>query len=247
MFLTTQALVLREVRYKEADRMLTLLTADQGKMSVKARGALRKSSRTAAATQQLTYSELTLFGNKGRWSVNEATVKEAFTGLRGDVEALALACYIAECLEALSMEGIPSESMLRLGLNSLYALGRSMFPQEQIKAAFEMKLMCLSGYTPEMSACGICLCPEPDAPVLDLDRGCLCCLDCAGSDERARLSPDSLAAIRYIINCPLKQLFSFALSSEATRELGNACERYLLRQTERSFSTLQYWKNIRIG
>ena len=74
MFNTTNALVLRETRYKEADRILTLLTDKEGKITVKARGALRKSSKTAAATQQLTYSEMTLFGNRGRWTVNEASV-----------------------------------------------------------------------------------------------------------------------------------------------------------------------------
>ena len=82
MFKTLNALVLREVRYKEADRILTLLTDTEGKITAKARGALRKSSRTAAATQQLTYAEMTLFGNRGRWTVNEAAVKEPFEGLR---------------------------------------------------------------------------------------------------------------------------------------------------------------------
>ena len=51
MFETTKALVLREVKYKEADRILTLFTADNGKITAKARGALRKSSKTGAATQ----------------------------------------------------------------------------------------------------------------------------------------------------------------------------------------------------
>ena len=89
MFKTVNALVLREVRYKEADRILTLLTDTDGKITVKARGALRKSSKTAAATQQLTYSEMTLFGNLGRWTVNEATMKEGFDGLRTDIGSFA--------------------------------------------------------------------------------------------------------------------------------------------------------------
>ena len=95
MFKTVNALVLREVRYKEADRILTILTDTDGKLTVKARGALRKSSKTAAATQLLTYSEMTLFGNRGRWTVNEATVKEPFAGLREEMERLALGAYFA--------------------------------------------------------------------------------------------------------------------------------------------------------
>ena len=127
MFKTVNALVLREARYKEADRILTLLTDTDGKLTVKARGALRKSSRTAAATQQLTYSEMTLFGNRGKWTVNEAQVKEGFDGLRGDMEKLALGAYFAECMEALSVEDQPEPALLQLGLNCLYALSRGMY------------------------------------------------------------------------------------------------------------------------
>ena len=53
MHLTTKALVLREVNYKEADKILTALTADEGKMTVSAGGVRRKSGATAAACQQL--------------------------------------------------------------------------------------------------------------------------------------------------------------------------------------------------
>ena len=153
MFKTVNALVLREVRYKEADRILTLLTDTDGKITVKARGALRKSSKTAAATQQLTYSEMTLFGNLGRWTVNEATVKEGFDGLRTDIGNFALGCYFAECVDALSVEDQPDAPLMQLALNCLYALSRGMYTPEHIKAAFELRLMCLAGYTPELSHC----------------------------------------------------------------------------------------------
>ena len=116
MFKTVNALVLREVRYKEADRILTLLTDTDGKITVKARGALRKSSKTAAATQQLTYSEMTLFGNLGRWTVNEAAVKEGFDGLRADIGNFALGCYFAECVDALSVEDQPDAPLMQLAL-----------------------------------------------------------------------------------------------------------------------------------
>ena len=170
MFKTVNALVLREVRYKEADRILTLLTDTDGKLTVKARGALRKSSRTAAATQQLTFSEMTLFSNRGKYTVNEAQVKEGFEGLRGDMEKLALAAYFAECMEALSVEDQPEPALLQLGLNCLYALSRDLHPQEKIKAAFETRLMCLAGYAPELGACPVCG-REPGGPAPNPDHG----------------------------------------------------------------------------
>ncbi len=247
MFNTTNALVLREVRYKEADRILTLLTSTDGKVTAKARGALRKNSRIAAATQQLTYSEMTLFGNRGKWTVNEAAVKENFAGLQADIESFALGSYFAECLEALSVEDQPDAALLQLGLNSLYALSRGLYPQRQIKAAFEMRLMCLAGYEPELAACPVCGKPEPVEPVLNLGQGAVCCRVCAScSDASAQLCEGSLEALRYIVGARAKQLFSFSLSDEALDRLAGAAERYLLLHMERRFPTLEYWKKIRI-
>ena len=247
MFNTTNALVLREVKYKEADRILTLLTDKEGKITVKARGAYRKNSKISAATQQLTYSEMTLFGNRGRWTVNEASVKEAFSGLRMDMERLSLGSYFAECIEAFAIEEQPEPGLLQLALNSLYALSRELYPPEHIKAAFELRLMCICGYAPELSGCAGCGCEEPDNPVLSIDSGAIFCRSCSyGSGDTASLCASSLAALRYICMAPPKQLFSFSLDDAALKRLSSAAERYLLRHAERSFYTLDYWKNIRI-
>lgn len=72
MLTTTQALVLREVQYKESDKILTVLTREAGKVTVKARGCRRKGSRMAAACQLLAYSEMTLFEYRDHYTLNEA-------------------------------------------------------------------------------------------------------------------------------------------------------------------------------
>ena len=245
MFKTTKALVLREVRYKEADRILTLLTDSDGKITAKARGALRKSSRTAAATQQLTWAEMTLFGNRGKWTVNEASVLEGFDGLRTDLESLALGSYFAECLEALSVEDQPDGQLLQLGLNALFALSRRLYEPEKIKAAFELRLMSLAGYEPDLTACAYCG-KEPERPLLSMSDGRVTCAACPHGGDTVPLCADSLAAMRYILKAPAKKLFSYAIEGEAADRLGYAAEIWLLRQTERRFGTLEYYKQVRM-
>ena len=244
MFKTIKALVLREVRYKEADRILTLLSAGEGKLTAKARGALRKSSRTGAATQQLTYAEMTLFANKGKWTVNEASVLEPFDGLRTDLEALALGSYFAECLEALSVEDEPDGELMQLGLNALYALSRALFDSRLIKAAFELRLMCLSGYAPDLAACAACG-GEPRDPVFHPADGRVYCRACPHPPGALPLDEPALAAMRYIAAAPAKKLFAFSLGESSLAALGAVTEQYLLRQTERRFGTLEYYKQIR--
>lgn len=245
MFETTKALVLREVKYKEADRILTLFTADNGKITAKARGALRKTSRTGAATQQLTWSDMTLFLNKGKWTVNEASVIEPFDGLKVNIAAFALGSYFAECVEALSVEDQKDAELLSLALNSLYALSRELHDPRKIKAAFELRLMSLSGYHPAVERCAVCGAEEPEEPMLDLIDGRLCCRKCCHSGSAVTLDKDSLAAMRFVLSAPGKQIFSFDLAGEGLIDLAYAAENYLLTQTERSFGTLDYYKQFK--
>ena len=247
MFHTTRALVLREVRYKEADRILTLFTDSDGKITAKARGALRKSSRTAAATQQLTYSEMTLFGNRGKWTVNEASLVESFTGLRTDFERFALGSYFAECMEAFSAEDQPDPSLLQLGLNCLYALSQGKQDPLLIKAAFELRLMAIAGYEPELHGCSICGKELPEEPILCLEDGGICCRSCrkASMGSGAELDDASLAAFRFVLAAPARQMLSFRLEGRSLSLFAEAAERYLLLHAERGFSTLDYWKKIK--
>ena len=247
MYTTVHGLVLREVKFKEADKMLTVLTQEEGKLSVRARGALRKSCRFAAASQQLTYSEMTLFLNRGRYALEEASVVEDFSGLRENLEALALASYFAELLEAVSDEDSPEPELLRLGLNALFALSRGMYAPRLIKAAFELRAMCLSGYEPQLAYCEACGKVDITRGVLNPVGGTLLCADCAGRMEVGGEALDTsvLDAMRHIAGAELKRVFSFSIGDEdAARRLSRLCERYAAVQLDRGFGTLDYYKKL---
>lgn len=246
MFKTTRGLVLREVRYKEADRILTVLTEDMGRITVKARGALRKSSRTGAATQLFAFSELTMFENKGKWSVNEGSTIEEFKGLRDDISALALASYFAECAEALSDEDRPDPELLRLILNSFYALSGSMYPQRQIKTAFELKLAAIAGYEPDIAACAVCG-NEPQDPYFSVLNGVVCCRKCRNAELSANIAlcDNSLKVMRYILGSDMRRMLAYSVPDDAAERASNASESYLAAQTERRFQTLAYWKQVK--
>ena len=96
---------------------------------------------------------------------------------------------------------------------------------------------------PELSGC--CVCGREDPDRFSIADGTLECADCRASDGvRMPLSPASLAAMRYIVSCPDKKLFSFTLTGAAEKELCDAAESYLLTQLERSFYTLDFYKSL---
>ena len=245
MFLSTTGLILRETQYKESSKILTVLTAAEGKLTVTARGAVRRNSKLAASTQLLVFSEMTLFSSRDRWTLTEARSIEQFSGLQNDVASLALGSYFAELAEAVSDEDSPNPELLPLCLNALFALSEGIKTHLYIKPAFELRLMAVSGFAPLISHCARCGRVEPEHAYLDLEGGTLYCDSCSVADS-APLSRAALSAARYIIGCDAKKLLSFSLEGEVLRELASASEQYLLIQLDRRFRTLEFYKGLGI-
>ena len=174
----TTGLVLRVTETKETDKILTVLTPDMGKIPLIARGARRKNSRIAAASQLLAYSELTLY-KRGNWyMLDEASTLELFDGVRQDIVLLSLASYLTELAEAVCAEETVSPEILSLLLNALYALCYLGKEPRLVKAAYQFRLLALAGFEPLASACAVCGREAPEAPMLDVLRGVVHCGGC---------------------------------------------------------------------
>lgn len=249
MHLTTRGLVLREVNYKESDKLLTLLTAEEGKLTVSARGCRKKGSAIAAPCQLLVWSEFTLYEYQGRWSVKEAVTERQFTGVRSDLEKLSLASYFAEVTEALAEEGQTEGGLLSLTLNSLHALEKLSLPSELVKTAFEWKAMALAGYEPMADGCAVCGAAEPEEPRINLSAGILHCASCrdgAGEGISMPLTPAAVSALRHFVWGDPKRLFSVSMDRDSLRRSGEASEAYLMTQLERGFRTLDFYKSVKM-
>lgn len=239
MYITTHALVLREVTYKESDKILTVLSRDMGKMTVSARGCRKKNSPIGAGCQLFVWSQFVLYEFKGRWTAKEVMVDHSFSTIPQDFMRFSLACYFAEVCEALSIEDLPQDDLLNLLLNCLYALDKeTKLSVAMIKSVFELRAICQSGYEPMVDYCSICHTLSPKSPQLSLTDGTIHCLSCGG--RAFPLSDASLETMRYIIRVHPKQIFHFTLSDFTL--LSRVTEAYLLTQLDRPFKTLEFFK-----
>jgi len=225
MFVNTTGIILREVTYKDSSKILTVLTSDEGKVTLSAHGAYRKNSKLAVSTGLLVFSHMTMTKRKDRWTLTEAQPIEQFLGLRDDLNLLSLASYVAELTEAVSDEDSLNTQLLPLCLNTLYALSEKLKLPNLIKLAFELRLMTISGFEPILEE------------IKDIKN-------MTGNEGILYLTPAAYGAAKYIIACDSKKLFSFKIDKSAQRELSISIEEYLLRHLDRSFKTLDYYKRI---
>lgn len=246
MYLTIQGIVLRVTDYNDRDALLTVLSRNHGKFTVKARGLRRKNSPLIAPCQLLAYGEFTLFEYRGQYTVNEAHSIELFQNLRYDLTKLSLGTYFAQVTEVLSQEDMPTPELQSLLLNCLHALSKLDLPEDKIKAVFELRAACLAGYTPDLFGCHICGSQNPQR--FDLSAGQLECTGCrsGGSGIRMPVTPGILEAMRYICLCDPKKLFSFQIGEDSMQQLSALSEAYLTTQLERGFSALDFYKSLMI-
>ena len=244
--IVTKGIVLRETQTKESDKILTVLTAEHGRLAVIARGARRKNSRIAAASQLLAYSELVLYEQRSWFMLDEASTLSLWDNVRRDVELLSLASYFAEMTEAATGEGEAAPETLSLLLNALYALDTLKKPPELVKAAFELRLLSLAGYEPLAEGCAVCGTPTPEEPLFDARQGVVVCRACAGAAARGLLplDPGSLAAMRHVLGSERSRMLSFSLNGETRERFARACETFALIQFERGFRTLDFYKSL---
>ena len=247
MYKTLRGLVLREVKYKESSKILTILTEEEGKLTAEAKGVLRKGSKCGGAAQTLCWSELTFFENRGRHTLTEGAVVEEFSALRTRLEDYALGCYFAELMETLSDEDFPNAALLHLGLNALFALSRELYPAEHIKAVFELRLMCLAGFEPSVDQCIGCGDEHPENPRFSLQGGGVHCTGCTpdAPGKTLPLCAGSLAAMRHVCFANEKKIYSFTLDAPSAQRFYRVCEEYVLTHLDRGFRTLDYWKSVK--
>lgn len=247
MYLTVRGLVLRITDYNDRDTLVTLLTADHGRMTVKARGLRRKNSPLIGPCQLLAYGEYTLFEYRGMYTINEAASLELFRDLRKSLSKLSLGTYMAQVCEVISQEDLPSPELLSLLLNCLYGLSKLDVSEAMVKSVFEFRCACLAGYMPELQGCISCGNPMPER--FDVSAGHLECVRCRSRESdgiRMPVTQGLLSALRYIAFCDSKRLFSFSLSEDVMEMLSQLTETYLITQLERSFSTLDFYKSLLI-
>ena len=247
MYLTIQAIVLRVTDYNDRDALLTVLSRNHGKLTIKARGLRRKNSPLIAPCQLLAYGEFTLFEYRGMYTINEAQSIELFSPLRRDLTKLSLGTYFAQAAEVISQEDLPNPELQSLLLNCLFALSKLNVGEAKVKAVFELRAACLAGYMPDLFGCHVCGNQNPDK--FDLSEGRLECTACRSMDSsgiRMPVNPTVLEAMRYICLCDPKKLLSFQIGNDNLALLSQLTEAYLTTQLERGFSTLDFYKSLLI-
>lgn len=260
MNFSIKGLVLRDTDRNDNDKLLTVLTAERGLMTVLAKNVHSLKSRAISGTQLFTYSDMEIYEKNGFFWLREVSVIDAFMGVSKTIEKMSLAAYICDIAYEFSGEGEEAEDILKLTLNALYALAWDIRPIAQIKGSFELYAAGLSGYMPDVSFCKKCKKNSSEIMYMDVMNGRLLCEECmhkaslAAKKEAERsadireavilcpMSPSVTEAVRYVLGAPISRFLSFSLSDEELPAFSAVAETYVLSHIGHGFDSLDFYK-----
>ena len=241
-----KGIVIKEVQYKENDKIITIMTDKLGKISCMAKGAKKNSSPILSSSQFLVYSEFMLYKGTNFYHINSAEMIESFYNLRIDYDKLEKAFEVAKLLNKLAYEEDEETLILSLFLNTLYVIGNKDKPFELVRNVFLLKLLCLLGYTPRLYKCSICnekmfgdANTKSTKYYYDRTTNSVVCENCYNrvidnnkNDMRKykEVSESVLYALLFVISSDMKKIFSFDVKGKTLNEFADLINEYYLSQ-----------------
>ncbi len=156
--LRTEAIVLRSIRYGEADRILHLYTPHHGRIGAIAKGARRSRSRFGARLEPFFRVKLVMHQGRGElFTVSSVDTVAVHAGLRDHAATLDAAARAADAVSRLFETAEPHPEVFTLLANELALLCQDAAQARPANGlAFRLKLLLAAGFVPQLGSCAAC-------------------------------------------------------------------------------------------
>ncbi len=245
----SEAIILHYLDYKEADRIVTCFSLEQGLLKGFARNARKSRKRFGTALEP--FSQVRLYWTSKVSSdmvlLEDAELIDLRSGLRKDVGALALASYGCELVEALLGEKQVHADVFHLLQAFLDHLARKGLSLEA-RLLFELRLLALVGYAPHLLHCAACnaALDGEQAVFSAKDGGCLC-LDCAPPSVPLKVLVMTLGTLGRCLQSPLTLFEGFRFSERTLEEGGKVVADALRQHLSRPPKSLSFMEQMLVG
>lgn len=199
MFIETDAVVLKNIRYSDSDSILILFTKKLGKVSAIAKGSRRSNSKLLACSQPFTYGSYMLYKSSSMFNISQCDVKDTFFDISKDLKTLSYASYVLNLTKNVVVENQTNNRLFALLLKTLYCYAYKEYDFEYVTRLFELKYLDYIGYRPEVTKCVSCGSKEGIGNLIQPENGSCICSDCASEGQpHMRIDPTTLELMRYI-------------------------------------------------
>jgi DNA repair protein RecO (recombination protein O) len=242
----TEAVVLRRQNLGEADRILILYSPNRGKLRAIAKGVRRPRSRKAGHLEPFTRVQLMLASGRELDIITQAEALDTFPALRDDLVRLGQAAYVVEVLDRLTVDREDNIALYRLLVNTLRRM-ESGVDANTVLRYFEVRILELSGYRPEVFHCVGCSNEvKPEDQFFSSSEGGVLCQNCGPTRSGIHtISLGALKVLRHYLRNTFAAASTVSIRPEVYAELEEIMEDYLIFVLERKLNSPVFLKRVR--
>lgn len=221
--------VLRTYKLRESDRIVVLMTEQNGKVRAVAKGVRKTRSKFGARLEPMSHVRLLLYRGRELDIVSQAESVEPLSPLLSSLDRASQGMAAIEAVDQLALEREPNPRLYRMAVGVLRTIAEH--PGPLTVPAFYWKLLAAEGLEPQLDACVRCGESEPAAQLVafDLQEGGVLCRTCRTGSS---ISPAALRIMRDILGGRLNDALALE-ESPATHEVGALATRAMEHHIER--------------
>ena len=246
----TDAVVIHRLDFKESDLIVTLYTADLGKVTGIAKGAKRSKRRFVNNLQPFSYIRI-LFaeGRGGLIRVDEADMIQPLFRISDDISKILYGSYFLEMVKEMTGEKESNPQLFELLVNFLTLLNDSP-PREEYPRVFELRFLDLMGYRPRLMECTICG-KNPlagEGTFFSYRHGGVVCKQCQVNARGAvAISGETIQAMERILKMNLAEVEGIELPPVALAEGKEILPRFVQHQLGKGLKSLRVMEAVNGG
>lgn len=243
----TRAIALKSINLSESDRLVTFMTENYGKVKCVAKGARKVKNQFWGALEPMSLIHLIYFGKEHQslYRLNHSDIIESFQTIRDDFDKLYTGVYFIDLIDAMILEGHREPKVFGLLYQALAALNQQT-ELEPLRRLFEIRLLSLSGYKPQLDHCVLCRkTPENGMISFSYSHNGILCGPCS---NRARTDIEfSIGTRNYIkklLDVEIKTCERLKFPKAQTDEIEKVTHRLVLSHLGRELKSYPFIKNM---
>ena len=251
----SEAIILKQMPLGEADRILTLFTPAYGKVRAVAKGVRKPTSRMSGSVEPLTRANMLLSKGHDLDVVSQVEPIDVYMAVRGDLEKTSTAFYMAELVDAFTIEQSENRSLYRHLVNSLETLcdlkndGHGNVREYiLLRASYECSLLSMTGYRPQIHRCTECGLAPQGSVFFSASGGGVICQRCRNKQAVTRsLSIGALKMLNVLEDGGFAYLKKQPYQEDISLEVESLLRQYIWYLLERNLKSTSFMDAVRRG
>lgn len=241
-----EGIVIKEMKYKDNSKILTIFTRESGKLTVMAKGACNPKSRLISNTELFFHNNYEFYRGKTFYYINDTDTINSFYSIREDIDRLMYGSYFLELVDLGLIEEGKNEKVFDLLLKGLKLLANMNENFIRFVLAYEMKFIAFLGYRPNLRNCISCGGTSSSRWKFSLPGGGILCDKCFYQDRFSySIKKDEIDYLLDLLFSPLDKLDNIKKEEDISFKLHRIMVKYILEKIDRrSFKSLDMYKTM---